>query len=180
MSLGDTRLRPLPPPVSPVLDAQYRAGTSSTKQPTNERKQNWACGGPDTGATEGGMGAWAWEASLPGNTMLRPSGQVMPALDLEEWRTASWWGSQEEGRPRREGGPAPLPNCLGDTSQRHRGLCPVRNWWTRAGAAGWGCSSSRSDAALPSVNAVHGVCGVPGGSEVKKSACQCRRRKFNP
>ena len=127
-----------PPPLSPVLDAQYRAGTSSTKQPTNQRKQHWACGGLDTGATGGGMGGWAWEASLPGTTMLRPSGQLVPALDLEEWRTASWWGSQEEGRPRREGGPAPLPNCLGDTSQWHRGLCPVRNWGTRAEAGRMG------------------------------------------
>lgn len=106
-----------PAPVSPALNAQYRAGTSST----NQRKQHWACGGPGTGARGGGMGGWAREASLPGTTTLRPSGQLMPALDLEEWRTVSWWGNQEEGRPRWEGGPVSLPNCLRDTSQWHRG-----------------------------------------------------------
>lgn len=129
---GRCQAEATPPHLYPSSECPVQ-GRHFINQPTDQRKQPWACGGPDTGY-RGRNGAR--EASLPGTTMLRPSGQLTPALDLEEWRTASWWGSQEEGRPRREGVPAPLPSCLGDTSQRHRdrGLCPVRNWWARAEA----------------------------------------------
>ena len=132
------------------------------------------------------MGWWAGEASLPGTTMLRPSGQLMPSLDLEEWRTVSWWGNQEEGRPRREGGPVPLPSYLGDTSQaaqRTEELCPqLETGGPEPRQAGWGCSSTRSDTALPSANAVPwSVVGRPWRlSGEKKSACHCRKRRFNP
>lgn len=43
-----------PPPVSPVLNAQYRAGTSSTNQPTNASSPGPVVG--QTRATGGGMG----------------------------------------------------------------------------------------------------------------------------
>lgn len=113
-------------------------GRHFINQPTNQHKQHWACGGPGTGATGGGMGRWAWEASLPGTTMLRPSGQLMPALDLEEWRTASWWGNQE-GRPRRELRPSPTTSETQARGTEDRGPLPtVRDWWAGAQAGGMG------------------------------------------
>lgn len=176
---GQRKAEATPPvPVSPALNAQYRAGTSSTSQPTNARST-----GPAVGQALGLRG-WDGRVGTGGlSARYHHAETEWPAhasLGLRRMEDSQLVGKPGGGEAEAGGGPcAPpqLPQRHKPAAQRTEDLCPqLETGGLEPRQAGWGCSSTRSDTALPSANAVHwSVVGRPWRlSGEKKSACHCR------
>ena len=107
-------------------------------------------------------------------------------LGLRRMEDSQLVGKPGGGEAEAGGGPcAPpqLPRRHKPAAQRTEELCPqLETGGPEPRQAGWGCSSTRSDTALPSANAVPwSVVGRPWRlSGEKKSACHCRKHRFNP